>query len=153
MNMLKEIPKEIFDKAFGLVLTLKEKKQIEECVYVLKDNIAVINQIKQPNPAVYEVEFNKLTKLFNELGGVYLLVNLQHSNRPNAENRFFLKTKFNELGESIIYATVVTDKNLFLNTMAKLVLRRAGLKNFDVFEKTDEALEQIDSVISLRRNG
>lgn len=153
MNMLKEIPKEIFDKAYGPELTLREKKQIEECVYVLKDNIAVINQIKQPNPAVYEVEFNKLSKLANELGDIYLMVNVQHSNRPNAKNRYFLKTKFNELSESIIYATVVTGKNLFLNTIAKLVLRRAGLKNFDIFENIDEALEHIDSVISLRRNG
>jgi len=69
-----------------------------------------------------ELMWNKAKQLFKESGAKYFLVNLVGCQRPDSEQRDFLRKEFKEMGERIEHVSCYTERNFLTNMMAKFVV-------------------------------
>ena len=124
----------------------EQLEKLKETIFLIEDNIIYFNQVAKPNVFVYHIQFEKIRELIKELDHFYMIIYVENSKRPSAENRTIMKTEFNSLLPKLQYVAVVTGKNYFINTLANFVLKGAGLNSFSTFPDFKSAKYKIDKL-------
>ena len=98
------------------------------------------------NMFIIELTFKRIGQLIDKNKPNYFLINLSDSPRPTAAQRARIRALLNPYTDYIKFASIYTEKNKFLNLIAKFVLGGVGFKKYAIHVKKEEALKAINHV-------
>lgn len=136
----------IDDAIYNLESTPKHLGNLKKNIFLLEDNIVIFHEILNPTPFTYKIQFECVRKLTQHLEKYYMIINVEHATRPNAENRAILKKEFNSLFPVLQHICIVTGENFWINALANFILRGAGYKSFITCKEFDKAKKIINEI-------
>ena len=127
-------------KRYGADSTPEEVRAIRDRVRLYQPGIILYEETPLQTEFSLGIIFDRIEELLRENPGASLLVDLTIAERPNAQIRDYLRTRFARLGDQLQRIAVFTGKNFLLNTAAKFVLSGMA-KSLSVHSTQAEAEE------------
>ncbi|MDH5475675.1 MAG: hypothetical protein OEX22_08305 [Cyclobacteriaceae bacterium] len=141
----------IIDDAFyNAESSLEDLTNLKRHVFLIQEDIVCYNEIMNPTPFVYQIQFERIRKLTQDLDTYYLIVNVAHAKKPTAEHRATIKGELKSLFPKLKEICVISGKNYWTNTLASFILRGVGYDSLNLCGDFESAMNIINKVKTLK---
>lgn len=130
-------------RGYGADSTPREVEAIQSWVYMHNDNTVMYREVPVISEFQLGVFFDKIEALVEGRPNFFMIIDLTKTGGPDAKCRTVLRDRFLRVRERMSYCAVFTGKNIFLNTVAKFVMGRLGLRSFSIHRTLEEAEQAI----------
>lgn len=126
-------------KAYGPDSSPAEIEAIKSRLTLLRPGVVIYREVPVPSPFQIGVFAAKLRQLTAELDGYSLIMDLTQARPPGGAVREALRELFGEQTK-LRRVAVFTGGNFIINGVAKLLLKRSGVRDLTICKDEAEAL-------------
>lgn len=126
-------------KEYGPDSTPEELRAIQERLYPLRPGVIMYRELPVPSPYQIGLFGEKLSRLTAGLPGYALVLDLTQARPPGKRCREALRVLFGAQ-QNLRMVAVFTGGNFILNGIAKLLLRRSGVRELTMCRDEAEAI-------------
>lgn len=111
----------------------------------LKDGYILYSKVKNPSKEDLKSSFKVLFQIIKDSNIKNILLDISESDKPSAEIRHEIKTRWKMLNKFIDHVAIVTGKGVLINISAQFIARSIGLKSFSIHKSQIDAIKHFRS--------
>lgn len=128
--------------------TEEEIQAIKDRVFIYDEGIVYLKEAKTVNSFTINLVFDEMERLGRQTGKHGLLVDISNTQRPDAQTRRVINSRFSRVCESIEHVAFCTGKNIIINSVARFVMYQTNLDSYSIHKTVEAAVRAIKEKVN-----